>query len=109
MSPEPCTTLRCEEDAWTQRAKAAKWAAEELDACARAVSGILSTNYLGDGCLEAPPVFTDLTNAISTGPSSWRTGLTYQAEALSQAASSCRAAGTIFNATDSSEAERFEK
>jgi hypothetical protein len=97
VSPPP--PFRSDEDAWEQRAKIAKWAAEELEACGRTVAGLLASNYMGDGCVEAPPVHTDLRNSISTGPTSWSEKLGMQAGAMSQLAAAC-AGSKVFTDQD---------
>lgn len=97
MSPPP---FRSEEDAWEERAKVARWAAEELEACRRVASKLLSSNYMGNSCVEAPPVYDDLTNSLSTGPASWRAALGDQADALASLADSCASAPRTFSGQD---------
>ena len=89
MSPEPCTTLRCEADAWAQRATVAKWAAEELRECGQIISTVLASNYFGLGCSEASPIYIGLSNTVASGPSSWRHRLAEQAIAASHLAGLC--------------------
>jgi len=100
MSPPPCTTIRCEDDAWAERARVAQWAADELRACSHAVSRVLATNYMGTGCSEAPPVFTELASAVLQGPSSWRGSLAQQSSAFTTLAQSCDDAGLTLDDQD---------
>lgn len=109
MSPEPCTTLRCEADAWAQRATVAKWAAEELDACGQAVARVLSNNYFGDGCVEAPPIFRQLAEAVSTGSASWRVKVICQATAMNALATACSGGEWSLMADDQVGAQAIEQ
>jgi len=86
VSPPP---FRSDDDAWEERAKVARWAAEELDACRMVASKLLSSNYMGNSCVEAPPVYSDLTNSLSTGPASWASVLAKQTTAMAGLAGSC--------------------
>ncbi len=98
MSPPP---LRSDDDAWAQRAKAAQWAAEELDACKQAVGRILSNNYFGEGCTEAPPVFQELAASLSIGPTSWRASLVSHATEMARLASLCSTGSASIDDQDS--------
>lgn len=109
MSPEPCTTVRCEAEAWAERAKVAKWAAEELDACGEIVARVLSNNYFGNGCVEAPPVFAELASAIAVGSHSWRSALTAQATGLGGLADTCAGGGRSLADADELNAKQVRK
>ncbi|GED97327.1 hypothetical protein nbrc107697_13660 [Gordonia crocea] len=108
MSPEPCTTVRCEAEAWAERAKVAKWAAEELDACGQIIGRILASNYFGTGCAEAPPVYLELAAAVSTGSSSWREALAVQASSMASLSAGCGSAATEFGREDAVGAQSIE-
>ncbi|GAB08963.1 hypothetical protein GOARA_025_00090 [Gordonia araii NBRC 100433] len=105
--PEP--TLLSEAEAWLERAKVARWAAEELVACINAVSGVLAANYMGDGCTEAPPVFAELKRDLAAGSPSWNFSLAQQADSLKGLANTCAGAGDSFRTFDRIGAHLIEK
>lgn len=109
MSPPPCTTIRCEDDAWAERARVAQWAADELAACRHQVTHVLSSNYLGSGCTESPPVYADLSAAVSTGSASWTASLDAHIEQLAALSTCCAEGGRAFLTAETINAELFDK
>lgn len=57
------------EEAWEARERAARVAAEELEACVWELRKVLSYNYLGSGCVEGEALYSklvDVTTQLST-------------------------------------------
>ena len=54
-----------EHNAWNQRAQVAGDAGEKLEGLSRAISQLMASNYLGDGCEEGEILFARLKGLLS--------------------------------------------